>query len=150
MDISVGEFIAQMHLLGDDVVNFMDSKPPTPLRSSMAVIAKANCVFTLDTGPLYVAEALRVPAISIWGPHDPGVRIGYDPDYMDLAVWNEQACSKCPCYCFGSFPQHKCPRGAEQTVCEVLASVTVDSVLTKLDAVECRRRFSLGSFPVKA
>ena len=150
LDMSVGEFIAEMHLLGENVVNFLDSKPPVPLRSSMAVISKANCVFTLDTGPLYIAEALRVPAISVWGPHDPGVRLGYDPDYMDLAIWNDTMCNRCPCYCFGSFPYHKCPHGAQQTTCEVLASVTVDSVLAKLDKVECRTRFSLGTFPVKA
>lgn len=150
LDMAVGEFVSLMHSLGDYVVNLLDSSPGLPLRSAMALISKAKCVFTLDTGPLYIAQALRIPAVSIWGPHHPGIRIGYDLDYMDLAVWNNTACNKCPCFCYGSFPYHKCPDGSEQRICSVLCHVTPEQVLAKLDQVECRVQFSLPAFKAKA
>jgi hypothetical protein len=149
MDMAPGAFIDTINELGDAVLNAIQMNPPLPLRSVMALIARANCVVTLDTGPLYIAQGVRTPAISLWGPHDPGVRLGYDQDYMELAIWNESACGKCPCFCYGSLPYNKCPHGTEQDLCEVLKTVTVDAVLEKMDLVDRRDRSNLGTFAVK-
>lgn len=144
-DISPGEFSAQLDQLGGNVINGINA---TPLRVMIALISKANCVFALDSGPLYVAQALRVPAISVWGPHDPGVRIGYDQDYVDLAVWTSEQCNHSPCFAYSGFPRNKCPRGDKQMVCEVFSGVTAGQVMEKLDKVEARQ-FTLGKFSPK-
>ncbi len=142
-DMALGEFVTQVEKLGGNVISAIDA---TPLRVMAMLISKARCVFTLDSGPLYVAQALRVPAISVWGPHDPGVRIGYDPDYMDLAVWNQEACAHSPCFAYHGFPRKKCPNGEAQTVCEVLSSVTPEMLIAKLDQVESRQISKIGPF----
>jgi ADP-heptose:LPS heptosyltransferase len=136
-DMEAGEFNQHLNQAGPNVVNALRS-PPMPLRVSSAVISKAVAVGCLDSGPLYIAQGLRVPAISVWGPHDPGVRIGYDKDYMDLAVWNQPACRRCPCYSYDRFPAEKCPSGENQKVCEVLATASPDEIVKKFEAVEAR------------
>jgi len=146
LDMPLGEFCSRLNEMGPGLINLLSTERPTPLRFIMQLIAKANCVFTLDSGPLYIAQALHTPAISLWGTHDPRVRIGYDPEYMDLAVWNKQYCQNCPCFCFGSFPAHKCPRGESQTQCEVLRSLVPNDVLSMLEKVESRVPYSLGTF----
>jgi len=131
-DITAGELSSQLA----DMPNVINALGATGLRAMMALIGKAHCFFGMDSGPLYVAQGLRTPAISIWGSHDPGVRLGYDKDYMDLAVWNRQMCASAPCYAYSNFPAHKCPRGDQQSMCEVLLTVNVDDVMDRLDAVE--------------
>jgi hypothetical protein len=144
LDMDPGDFVASLNEMGENVINLIrDDRRPT-LRAVCTMIYSANCVVTLDSGPLYIAQALRTPAISIWGPHDPSVRIGYDQDYMDWAVWTPETCVFAPCYCFGSFPVDKCPRGHEQQVCEVFSGVSPDAVLAKLERVEFRSQRSVG------
>lgn len=133
MDMSAGEFNQQVAQLGSGVINAVDS---TPIRVLMALIARSAGIVCLDSAPLYMAQALNVPAVSLWGTHDPGVRIGYDKSYMDLAVWNAPACQYAPCYAYGNFPAKKCPQGAAQSCCEVLASTTVDDVLKRVSQLE--------------
>jgi hypothetical protein len=145
MDISAGEF--QQQIAG--MTNVVNAIGATPLRTMMALISKAVAVFTLDTGTLYVAEAFRTPAISIWGSHDPGVRIGYDQDYMDLAIWNREACRMSPCFAYASFPAHKCPLGAHQQACEVLVAATPEQVLQKLEMIESKNVVLNKFQPVK-
>lgn len=132
--MSAGEFSARV----SEMPNVVNALGATGLRAMMGIISKARCFFGMDSGPLYVAQAARVPAISMWGSHDPGVRLGYDKDYMDLAVWNQSMCHHAPCYAYATFPQHKCPRGDQQQLCEVLVTVNVDDVLDRLDAVESK------------
>lgn len=144
LDMPIGQFRDELDQLGAGVVNLLGK--PYPLRSVIQLISKSTCLIGLDSGPLYIAQGLRIPAISLWGPHDPRVRIGYDKDYMDLAVWNSQYCNNCPCFCYGSLPKRKCPQGENQTLCEILCSLIPDDVLTKLDMVESRGGFSLGTF----
>jgi ADP-heptose:LPS heptosyltransferase len=134
-DTNVNDFMSKLSLMPnkDKVVNLIGK---TPIRTMVALIAKAQCVFCLDSGPLYMAQALRIPAISLWGPHHPGVRIGYDPYYMDLAIWNKEACPKAPCFAHSGFPRHKCPLGEAQRTCEVLRSIDVSQVLEKIQKVE--------------
>lgn len=122
-----------------------------PIRSSMAVIANAVCSLCLDSGPLYISQALRSPAISLWGTHDPGVRIGYDHEYMELALWNKEACRKSPCYAYEGFPYQSCPLGNSQTICEPLRSISLSKILEKVEVVLRRKPRSIGSFsPAKS
>ncbi len=136
MDMSAGAFIEQVARLGQAVINAVDA---TPLRVLMALIQRSRCLFCMDSAPLYVAQSLNTPAVSLWGTHDPGVRIGYSPDYMELAVWNDDQCDEAPCYAYSQFPHHKCPKRGSQSVCEPLASVKPEQVLSKLDKVESDR-----------
>ena len=131
--MTVGEFSQRLDGMGEKVINVMGN---TPERVMMSVIAGAKCVVCLDSAPLYIAQAFRTPAVSIWGTHDPGVRIGYDKDYMELAVWNRSACRFSPCFAYAKFPEKKCPNGANQDVCEPLATVNPDSIMEKVDMVE--------------
>jgi hypothetical protein len=141
MDISAGEFQAQISNL-PNVVNAIGA---TPIRTAMALISKAVAVFTLDTGSLYIAQALGVPTVSIWGSHDPGVRLGYDKDYMDLTIWKQPACRMSPCFAYASFPEHKCSMGIHQQACDVLSAVTPEDVLQKLEMIESKNVL-LGKF----
>jgi ADP-heptose:LPS heptosyltransferase len=127
------------------VFNAIDS---TSVRSMMALIARSFCTIGLDSAPIYIAQALNVPAVSIWGTHAPAARIGYDKNMMDLAIWNQEACQYAPCFAYGEFPASKCPNGIRQTCCEVVASVSVDDVLKKVDAVESASA-QLGKFAAK-
>lgn len=139
-DMTFGEFMAKIDELNSPkIANLVNKK--LRLRFISALISKATAFVGLDSGPLYIAQACRTPAVSIWGPHDPGVRLGYDPDYMDLAVWEQQFCSQSPCFAFRDFPASKCPMGQDQRICHVLLGTSVDDVLSKVDLIE-RRRFT--------
>lgn len=136
MDMSAGEFNQRVAGMGGAVVNAVDS---TTIRVLMALISRSVGVVCLDSAPLYMAQALNVPAVSVWGTHAPGSRIGYDKTYMDLAVWQQAACQFSPCFSYGKFPVNKCPNGVHQTCCEVMGSTTVDNVLQKVDLLESTR-----------
>lgn len=136
MDMTPDEFLGQLNG-GGNVVNLTGLE--LPLRTVMALISQATAFVGLDSGLLYVAQGCRVPAVSLWGPHDPGVRIGYDPDYMDLAIWQQAACDSAACFAYRGFPAHKCPQREKQRICSVLHSVTVKDVLAKVTMVEDRR-----------
>jgi ADP-heptose:LPS heptosyltransferase len=142
-DMSAGEFYQHVTQSGGNVVNAIGN---TPLRVMMAVISKATAVGCMDSGPLYVAQALNIPTISVWGPHDPRVRIGYDKPYMDLAVWNKSACRHAPCFAYADFPAHKCPSGAAQIMCEPLKLVDTDEILAKFASVESANQ-PIGAIP---
>jgi ADP-heptose:LPS heptosyltransferase len=134
-DMSAGEFHNAVNNMGQGVINAIDA---TPLRVLMALIQRSFGVLCLDSAPLYIAEALRVPAISLWGAHPPAARIGYDPEYMDMAVWKEQNCPQAPCFAYSNFPAHKCPDGNKQSMCEVLKSAAPNDVLAMVDKLEAR------------
>jgi len=145
-DMSAGQFNSILSGLGPNVINSIDATPS--VRVLAGLISKAVAVVTLDSGPLYIAQAVRTPAVSIWGSHDPRVRIGYDKEYLDLAVFEHTACNASPCFAYSSFPAHKCPRGAGQTVCEVLAYTNPASVIEKIEAIESDNN-ALGAFSPK-
>jgi hypothetical protein len=133
MDMDAGEFNALLSKFGRGIINAIDS---TTLRVLMALISRSNAVVCLDSGPLYIAQALNTPAISLWGSIAPHTRIGYDKNYMDLAVWKPDACKFAPCFAYKSFPKTKCPYGELQMCCSVLESITVNDVLEKLSKIE--------------
>src|SRR5208282_3316190 len=90
-DMSAGDFVNNLNsatnlVKSGRVINLIGK---TQVRNLMQLILKANCVGSMDSAALYIAEAFRTPCVSIWGSHDPGVRIGYDPDYMKLAIWEQ-------------------------------------------------------------
>jgi hypothetical protein len=145
IDMSAGEFSQQVAGIGGGVFNAVDS---TTIRVLMVLIARSNGVVCLDSAPLYIAQALNVPAISIWGTHAPASRIGYDKTCMDLAVWKQDACQFSPCFAYGKFPVNKCPQGQRQISCEVTAAVAPDDVLSKVDIIESAN-IQLGKFAVK-
>ena len=134
-DMPFGSFVGQLDQLGPNVINLIGG---TPVRVVASLISRAVCCFTLDSGLLYVAQALRIPCVSIWGPVSPWARIGYDKEYMDLAIWNRETCSHASCFAYHSFPVSKCPRGANQTVCELLYSVSTEQIIDKAKLVEDR------------
>lgn len=132
-DMSAGAFIEHLSRMGGGVINAIDT---TPIRVLMALVQKAVGVVCLDSGVLYIAQALNTPAVSLWGTHDPGLRIGYDERYMRLAVWNDTRCPATPCCAFSRFPVTKCPDGERQTTCAVLASVLPEQIIEKVDLIE--------------
>jgi len=132
-DMGAGQFNQSVASIGGGVFNAVDS---TSLRVLMALIARSTGVICMDSAPLYMAQALKVPAISIWGTHAPASRIGYDKNYMDLAIWKQAACPNSPCFAYGRFPVEKCPDGQNQITCAVTAEVSVQDVLQKVDMLE--------------
>lgn len=132
-DMSVGEFIQRLQGCGQGVVNAIDG---TSTRALMALISRATAVVTLDSAPLYLAQAFNTPAVSLWGTHHPAARIGYDQRYMDWAIWHGDACRRAPCFAYSYFPVDKCPKGKDQRICEVLADIQPEEVLAKVDAIE--------------
>lgn len=131
-DISAGDFIANLSSMGQAVINAIDS---TNTRSLMALIARASAVVTLDSAPLYIAQAVSTPAVSLWGTHAPGTRIGYAPEYMQYAIWNEGSCRRAPCFAYNRFPHEKCPDGANQRTCELLKSIEATQVFERVDHI---------------
>ena len=134
-DMSFGEFAARLGQLGPNVVDVIGR---TPTRVLLGLMSKATAVGCLDSGGLYMAQALRTPAVSVWGNADPRVRVGYDKEYMDLAVWQKDACGHAPCYSYSGWPSHKCPMGEGQRICNPLAAATPDSILEKFNKIEER------------
>ena len=150
LDMAAGEFLTKTQELGPQVLSLLGNQGQSmSLRSVISLISRANLLVGLDSGPLYVAQGCRVPAVSLWGPHDPGVRLGYDPDYMDLAVWNQEFCRQSPCYAYAGFPFRKCPNGPAQRICNCLGYLTLEDVLKKVEMIESRRVYSLGIFSPK-
>lgn len=148
-DMSFGQFCGELNQLSGTlpIVNLMGD---TSLRAVAGVISNAACCVTLDSGLLYVAEALRVPAVSLWGTHAPQVRIGYDAPYMDLAIYVRDGCGHSPCFAYAGFPYKKCPRATQQRVCEVLMSISPDLVVDKIKRVEDGRWSSESAKPAAA
>ena len=140
---TAGEFVSALTSMGPRVINALGW---VSLRTMAAIISKSKALVCLDSGPLYVAQALRVPAVSLWGPHDPRVRIGYDPEYMASAVWERQACRYAPCFAYSGFPVHKCPEGAAQSACQVLSEAPLSQVLAHVDRL-ARVHAPVGPIP---
>lgn len=109
------------------------------LRVIAALISRAVCMVSLDSGLLYVAQALRVPAVSLWGTHAPAMRLRHDKAYMDWAIWQRDACPNSPCFAYAGFPKHKCVRGDRQTVCEPLMAVKASDIVAKVTEAEKSR-----------
>lgn len=139
-DMSAGDFVNNLDsspnlVRGGRVVNLIGK---TQVRNLMQLISKANCVASMDSAALYIAQSFRTPCVSIWGSHDPGVRIGYDSDYMNLAIWEKQYCVNSPCYAWRKFPENKCPDGSAQQVCSCIGYVNAQDIVRRFDQVESK------------
>ena len=149
-DMPYGSFVRQLDRLAAKapIINLLGS---TPLRVVAALIKNAVCAVTLDSGPLYLAQALRTPAVSLWGPVNPMARIGYDRDYMDLAIWERGACPHAACFAYSKFPISRCPAGAGTVVCECLRHVATQAVIERVKFVEeSRRVVTLGTIDTQS
>ena len=131
-DMSFGQFVAELNKI-PGAINLLSD---IPLRTTAAIIARSTCLVTLDTGILYIAEALNIPAVSIWGTHAPATRIGYDKKYLDLAIWHREACPACPCFAYAAFPQKKCIRNEMQRICEPFIAVKAEEIIAKVTEAE--------------
>jgi len=81
----------------------------TTLRELLAVAAKAAVFVTNDSGPMHLANALRIPVVALFGPTDPAVTAPYHPPHTvlkkDAVCW--------PCL-YRSCPyDHRCLNGIE-------------------------------------
>lgn len=131
--MTFGQFYSAAGNLGPRVLNLMGN---TSIRVVAALLSKATAAVTLDSGLLYVAQALNVPAISLWGTHAPFSRIGYDSAYMKHAVWKKSTCPASPCYAYAGFPYAKCVQGGNQTLCEPLLRVDLSEVVGHMTDIE--------------
>jgi ADP-heptose:LPS heptosyltransferase len=134
-DMPFGNFVGEVNRI-KGVINLMSD---FDLRTISALIARAVCMVSLDSGLLYVAEATRVPAVSIWGTHAPQTRLAYDKAYLDWAIWPRGACANAPCFAYAMFPKAKCPRAERQTICECLMAVKASDIVEKVTAAEKAR-----------
>lgn len=130
IDMAAGDFIKKI----GSITNAIDLTGKTGgIRTLASLISVSNGVVCLDSGPLYIAQGLRIPAVSVWGTHNPRVRIGYDKDYMDRAIWNKSACINAPCYAYSGFPASKCSQGSRQVCCDVLSASSPEEICSKLE-----------------
>ena len=135
-DMSFGAFYQEIGAMAASNRNVINLIGNTPVRLMMALIENAKALVGLDSAPLYIAQALRTPAVSLWGSHHPGSRLGYDASYLSNAIWNHNACPSAPCYAYHGFPASKCPNGVQQNVCSVLQSVDPKQILEKISAID--------------
>jgi len=89
----------------------------TTLRELLAIIRAAAVFVTNDTGPMHMANALRVPVVALFGPTDPAVTAPYhEPRIIlkkDVVCW--------PCLYRRCPYDHRCLAGisAEETAAAV-------------------------------
>lgn len=132
-EMSFGAFYQQLNQMGPRVLNLIGN---TSIRVVAALVSRALAAVTLDSGLLYVAQALNIPTVSLWGTHAPSTRIGYDQAYMRYAIHKRAACPAAPCYAYAGFPYTRCARGEQQQVCEPLKAILPSDVLSKLTEIE--------------
>ena len=83
-----------------------------------ALFSKADCVLTGDTGPLYIACAVKTPTISIWGPTHPDI-------YGPLTGNNRFVLTTCEC-------NSCCKTHCKKKTNECINAITVASVQHEL------------------
>jgi ADP-heptose:LPS heptosyltransferase len=132
--MSFGAFRAAAENLNPSrVINLMGT---TSIRVVAALLARARLAVTLDSGLLYVAQAVNTPAVSLWGTHAPVMRIGYDRRYMDHAIHKKAHCPSSPCCAYAGFPYSRCVRRQGQTLCEPLLAIEASEVVSHVSEIE--------------
>ena len=84
----------------------------TTLRGLLGVMSRAAVVVTNDTGPMHMANALRVPVVGVFGPTDPRATAPFHPP---AAVLKKDGVPCWPCF------YRECPYGHQ-----CMTAVTVD------------------------
>jgi heptosyltransferase-2 len=108
-DEAVGAELA--HRLGPKAANLVGR---TSFRELLATISLSSLFITNDTGPMHLANALRVPVVAVFGPTDPAVTAPFHPPAVVLR--KEAVCW--PCLYRACPYDHRC-----------MAAVAVDEVL---------------------
>lgn len=91
-----------------------------------ALLARAACVVTNDSGPMHVTAALGTPLVALFGPETP---VMYGPLGTDaVALWKPPACS--PCINVHDNKVSNCIHGRP----ECLVGIEVDEVLAQTRA----------------
>jgi len=88
--------------LGDELVRSFDGNAfnlcgELPIRSSGSLLRKSAFLIANDSGLVHVANALKVPVVSIFGPVDPQVYGPYPSGQKTVVVINEGPACR-PCY----------------------------------------------------
>lgn len=131
--MSFGQFYQSAGSLGHKIVNIMGN---TSVRVVSALISRAVAAVTLDSGLLYVAQALNIPTVSLWGTHAPHTRIGYDSNYMRWSIHKKGTCPASPCYAYAGFPLNRCVRKEGQVICEPLLAIDISDIIGKITEIE--------------
>lgn len=110
----------------------------SPLLRDLWALTKfrASIVVAPDSMMVHVAGCQGVPCVGLWGPVAPQNRVMYYRNHH--GILHREACPFSPCFAYtAQFPKYCPPRGANRTVCEVVAAVTPAEVI---DAVKKIRR----------
>ena len=87
------------------------------LQELAALVADADLLITVDTGPLHIAQAVGTPVLALFGPTDPVV---WGPrGQRDIVLYSKADCS--PCWGKAESCDHRCMTVI--TAAEVLAKV---------------------------
>ena len=106
--------------------------PPTGLRDLLALARRASLVISGDTGPLHIACAAGVPAVSLFGPTNPGRNGPWSTDDISISKY-----ASCDCHY-----ERRCRRTANEWC---LGSILVADVNAAID--ERLRRSSRHQVP---
>ena len=89
----------------------------TTLQDSMGLVNKCKLFVTGDTGPLYIASALRVPTLAIFGPTNPDT-VAIPSEKLQI-IYKRVSCS--PCFLRECPKDHRC-----------MEEVSVEEVFTEI------------------
>lgn len=90
----------------------------TTLQDSIGLVNKCRLFITGDTGPLYIASALRVPTMAIFGPTNPDT-VAVPSEKLQI-IYKRVSCS--PCFLRECPNDHRCME--EVSVEEVFAEIS--------------------------
>lgn len=77
------------------------------LKELTALVADADLLITVDTGPLHIAQAVGTPVLALFGPTDPAV---WGPrGQRDVVLYSKADCS--PCWGKAASCDHRCMTG---------------------------------------
>ncbi len=88
-------------LANKKIYNFIGK---TNLRELIALISKCNLFITNDSGPMHIANALRIPVIAIFGPTNPEYTSPFHPPFK--IIQKKVPCA--PCKHRDCPSEHKC------------------------------------------
>ncbi|MFH1335688.1 MAG: lipopolysaccharide heptosyltransferase II [Candidatus Zixiibacteriota bacterium] len=98
------------------------------LSQLMSLVKNCDCLITNDSGPMHIAEALRVPVIAIFGPTHP--QLGFAPTGSDsMVLCADVKCS--PCSLHGKRKCHKKTRLCMDLITPDMVVEAVEGLLKK-------------------
>ncbi len=113
------------------------TQPGQTIRHDAAIINNSDCLLGSDSAHLHIAGALGVPAVGLYGPFPWQLRTIHCP--TTFAIQGSFKNAACPCFHHANaqrrnhFPDN-CPSRA-LGVCEVLASITPERVVEKIEKI---------------